>query len=43
MTNSAPSGTNAGTGSLNASALAAKVDPGIVDVTSNAQVQRRDR
>jgi S1-C subfamily serine protease len=26
---------NAGTGSLNASALAAKVDPGIVDVTSN--------
>jgi S1-C subfamily serine protease len=28
-------GTNAGTGSLNASALAAKVDPGIVDVTSN--------
>jgi S1-C subfamily serine protease len=28
-------GANAGTGSLNASALAAKVDPGIVDVESN--------
>ena len=27
-------GTNTGTGSLNASALAAKVDPGIVDITS---------
>ncbi len=28
-------GANAGTGSLNASAIAAKVDPGIVDITSN--------
>jgi S1-C subfamily serine protease len=28
-------GTNTGTGSLNASALAAKVDPGIVDISSN--------
>jgi S1-C subfamily serine protease len=28
-------GTNSGTGSLNASAIAAKVDPGIVDVDSN--------
>ena len=28
-------GTNTGGGSLNASALAAKVDPGIVDITSN--------
>jgi len=28
-------GTNSGTGSLNASALSAKVDPGIVDVISN--------
>lgn len=28
-------GTNSGTGSLNASALAAKVDPGIVDIDSN--------
>ena len=28
-------GTNSGTGSLNASALAAKVDPGIVDITSD--------
>jgi S1-C subfamily serine protease len=32
-----PGGTNAGTGSLNASAIAAKVDPGIVDVDSNLQ------
>ncbi len=30
-----PGGTNAGTGSLNASALAEKVDPGIVDISSN--------
>jgi S1-C subfamily serine protease len=29
------SGTNSGTGSLNASALAAKVDPGLVDITSD--------
>ncbi len=28
-------GANTGTGSLNASAIAAKVDPGIVDITSN--------
>jgi S1-C subfamily serine protease len=28
-------GTNSGTGSLNASSLSAKVDPGLVDVTSN--------
>jgi S1-C subfamily serine protease len=30
-------GRNSGTGSLNAKALAAKVDPGIVDITSNLQ------
>ena len=32
--NSGTGGTNTGTGSLNATALAAKVDPGLVDVTS---------
>ena len=32
--NGGTGGTNSGTGSLNASALAAKVDPGIVDITS---------
>jgi S1-C subfamily serine protease len=33
--NSGTGGTNTGTGSLNATALAAKVDPGLVDVTSD--------
>ena len=33
--NQGSGGTSAGTGSLNASALAAKVDPGIVDITSD--------
>jgi S1-C subfamily serine protease len=33
--NSGTGGTNTGTGSLNATALSAKVDPGLVDVTSN--------
>ena len=32
-------GTTGGTGSLNASALAAKVDPGIVDITSDLKYQ----
>ena len=33
--NGGTGGTNTGTGSLNASSLAAQVDPGIVDITSN--------